>query len=619
MNMKKKAKVLVSMSMVLVFVMTLTSTTVFAAQSSEAQQNRNGGIISIEALGILEELADEVGLNRITLTPEARYIALEDFDYLADKILQVAPTQNIAARRLGISLEEFFGSVRRLIYNNVPMPSFMSLLDERWIVATDDLYIAADYMMTILTILEIELGALGHMAAQPNFLVEMFFFLAAYNMQEEINFDELRELFEEAGITDPDEIRATERFFVANRRFQELHYEIYNTPSVLWFYGLDPSEFDFDADIEEIIGTMDEDNITTAIIEYGRIAYFHINSFLNNMMLDSEVLFPFYEQIQDYEHLIIDIRGNGGGITSYFPMNVMIMLVDTEMTYRFYEFFIDSELTSDFFENPHALALGNLYGIFPAAEFVQNANMPYFNQDDLDLLDYVIVWYGEYAPIEGFSIPFGGQIWLLVDGGSMSASEMAAILSMNTGFATVVGEPTAGVTQVIYTFAALPNTGILFRIDLGYSVDRYGRSVEEFGVIPQIANMPEMDAVQTVLALIDSITAELDIFITLDGEYTDAMGVIINDRTLISVSDVTDIFSAAQLIVHNWQATLIYGEIEMILTLNSQYADVDGEYLTMHLPVQVVNGEMFVPLRFITETFGYDIDFYDGVVIITSN
>jgi len=127
--------------------------------------------------------------------------------------------------------------------------------------------------------------------------------------------------------------------------------------------------------------------------------------------------------------------------------------------------------------------------------------MHQFNQEDLALLDYVIVWQVGVAPAEN-NTPFGGEIWLLVDGRSASASDNAATFSIATGFATVVGEPTAGITGVIYNYAALPNTGILFRIDLGYTVDQYGRSLEEFGVIPQIPNLLGWDALETVLTRI---------------------------------------------------------------------------------------------------------------------
>ena len=597
--------------LVLILVMVAAPVTVFAAQSDTIQQKSLDLTFDVPTP---EELAAILGLRMVTLTPEARDIALADFDYLTDKIIQVAPTQNILYRRSGISMEDYFGVMRQEIYNMTPIPSFTILLiDERWADESEEArYLAADYLASLLLIMELELDGLGHMGVQPLFLVEMIFPFIVYAMQQEIDIEQL---LEEAGITNPDEIKAIERSFDADARFNQMHYNIFNTPSVLWFYGIDPSQFDFDdIDIFSELGTMNPNNITTNIIEPGRIAYFRIDCFFNNMALDSEVLFPFYEQVQNYEHLIIDVRGNSGGWINYFPLNVMAMLVNEEISFKYPEFFIANELTAGYFENPISLSSGYLYGIFPATEFVQSQNMFYFNQEDLELLDYAIVWYGMYSPSED-SIPFGGQIWLLVDGGSASASESAASISIDTGFATVVGEPTAGITGVIYTFAALPNTGILFRIDLGYTTDWYGRSNEEFGVIPQIANMPGKDALETVLALINASSAEIYVTVPLDG----IAGIIIASRAFATVAVVNDIFSDAQLDVYNQQIKLTYGDISIVFTVDSSTVSVNGESLVIPLSAQVINGEIFLPLRFIAEKLDYNVDFANNAVILTSN
>ena len=435
-------------------------------------------------------------LRAANLTEEARAIALEDFDYLVDMILQAAPTRFMFYRVFGVSMEDYFAHLRLYIYYMEPIPSFTAwFMDEdRWAdEPTDDRMIAADYLMSLLVILAFQTGGFGHLSPQPQAVVEQFFFASAYILQNE----EITEWLEEWG----EEYPEWARFHEALLQFQQVHHDIYNTPSVLWFYDIDPSEFDFDVDLSEVMGFMDEDNLTINIIEPGKIAYLHIASFMNNMEFDSEVLFPFFEEIQNYEHLIIDIRGNGGGFPAYFTSLVVSMLIDESISFSYPEFFIVNELTASLTENPHSLAIAELYGMFPAAEFVRDQNMTQFNRDDLAILDMVAVWNVVYYPSED-AIPFGGEIWLLVDEWSASASVMAAKISVNTGFATVVGEPTSRVTGVVYTFAALPTTGIIFRIDLGYTTDMYGRSIEEFGVIPQIPNWAGMDALETVLAII---------------------------------------------------------------------------------------------------------------------
>ena len=485
-------------ALVLALIIAIAPTPAFAAQPAETLNTP--GIAGFLANDELFEVLAE--LREVELTPEAMEIALADFDYLVAKILDVAPTQNIIYRRWGVTAADYFAFWREVIYENVPMPSVMSLLDpERWgDEQTDVLYIAADYLFGALFLLSVDIGSLGHMGPQVGFLIEQTFFTVAHALYH--GFEITEEDWEEAvafGINRDD----VERTIRAAVNFQQHRYALYNTPAVLWFYGIDPSKFDFYVDIGEVTGAMDPYNVTTYIIEPGRIAYIHIASFLNNIALDSETLFPFYEEIQDFEHLIIDIRGNGGGWVESFQSNVVSMLIDEVISFYHFELFVASERTAGIFEEPLSLTGGNLYGIFPVAEFVEARNMRYFAQEDIELLDYVTVWTVDIFPWED-GTPFRGEIWLLVDGGSASASEMAANLALGTGFATVVGEPTAGVTGVVYTYAVLPSTGILFRIDLGYTVDPYGRSIEEFGIIPDILNAPGMDALDTVLAVINN-------------------------------------------------------------------------------------------------------------------
>jgi len=371
-------------------------------------------------------------------------------------------------------------------------------------------------------------------------------------------------------------------------RTWQLFYDIFSAPSVLRFYDINPAEFDLDVDLLDAAGLMDPDNITTAIIEPGRVAYFHIASFLNNIVLDSEVLFPFFGQIQDYEHLIIDLRGNAGGMVASFPMNVISMLIDEPIGFTYAEFFIASDLTAGFFEFPMSTTDAALYGIFPASEFVQANNLQQFDAADLALLDYALVWEIEINPAEN-NIPFGGEIWLLVDGGSASASEMAAKTAINTGFATVVGEPTAGITFTTHTFAALPNTGVIFRLDLGYTVDSYGRSIEEFGVIPQIANAEGMDALETVLTII-GIAGAVDV----DAEYP-------VDIPRVYVDGVPFVPVRMTAYAHGWTAEWDAVNNAGILV------DTQGNVVVIAVSsrrVFVESGVMFMPLEYAMEVFG---------------
>lgn len=61
----------------------------------------------------------------------------------------------------------------------------------------------------------------------------------------------------------------------------------------------------------------------TRILEEGKLAYLSISSLPHERVEeDNEMLAPFLEEIRSYDALIIDIRGNGGGSTSYWGMLV---------------------------------------------------------------------------------------------------------------------------------------------------------------------------------------------------------------------------------------------------------------------------------------------------------
>ena len=246
-------------------------------------------------------------------------------------------------------------------------------------------------------------------------------------------------------------------------------------------------------------------NIETRIIEPGRIAYVNILSMSHaTMQLDRETLYNFYRYIADFDHLIIDIRQNGGGDSQFFPNLVIAPNISEPMEYYFYMFMMDGS------HNRRLLKtwFGNWWdgtAEYPTFAPVYDdllCRLTELDEDDAKLLDFYWAWRGYIRPSQDEAI-FGGKIWLLVGERNFSASENAAAISRQTGFATLVGETTSGDGVGINPLVlALPNTGVVVRFSPIYGTDPLGRNNQEFGTDPHVFNRPRRNALQTTLELI---------------------------------------------------------------------------------------------------------------------
>jgi len=433
------------------------------------------------------------GFPLIQLTDASRDIALEDFEYLAELMLENVPSQVVVERRFGAPLEDILDFMRDSIVNMDPIESLhFIIMGEEYPTGelpTEDLEIAADYLSSLLLWLTIDLQGLGHLSPQTleGFAEMLEIHLALLHQMEIVDGRMM--------VNDEDQGSAESLPWLESRA------DAFSAEASLWFYGMTLDDIDLYRDMEDF-GFREEGNVTTEVIEEGRIGHIHIESFMNNRAFDSEVLFPFYEEIQDFDHLIIDVRGNAGGTLAY--VNYIIpMLIDEPLEATYHEFLMAGDLITQELEDGAAVTDEDEFAdVMPASDFVKEEEFPYFISEDLDILEYVVTWPLTYEPRDD-NIPFEGEIWLLVDGESASLSELLAMIAIDSGFATVVGEPTAGITPTLHVYISLPNTGIVYRMDVGYIIDSQGRSIEEHGVIPDIVIEPGDDALDIVLELIE--------------------------------------------------------------------------------------------------------------------
>jgi len=284
------------------------------------------------------------------------------------------------------------------------------------------------------------------------------------------------------------------------------------TPQTLEFYGevdrIDAMEAHPFRDIPYII--------RADTIEEDRIGYMQIRNFYPLQGNDYDIIRPFFEEIVDFEHLIIDLRDNSGGYANTL-FYIMSPLMKRTARATFHLFFPQEELIFAHIksegldrESTH-IRIKDYYD--PVAESRIRRTLVGVSRDEADWMrelhtesEYFITFeiLGYLRARTTLQTDFDGQIWLLTDGDTYSAAEwMTAIMGMSD--AIIVGERTGGVFGVPSIWPvvfALPNTGMLIEFDFTHVYDRHGRPLSD-GIDPNHWIRPGMDALETTLALIN--------------------------------------------------------------------------------------------------------------------
>ena len=84
---------------------------------------------------------------------------------------------------------------------------------------------------------------------------------------------------------------------------------------------------------------------------------------------------------------------------------------------------------------------------------------------------------------------------------------------------------------------------------------------------------------------------------------------IVEDRTLIPVRGLFEKLGAKV----NWdgdknEATIKYNNTTIVIPIDEEYTYVNGEYIPLDVSARVMNGRTMVPLRFIMDNFGFDVE-----------
>ena len=397
----------------------------------------------------------------MNITP-AQY--LEDYDMLYQQLTENYPYFGVAQRKYGVDINQQYKHYRERIINCKNDNDFRSLI-RAFVSEIQYTGHIADWGY----------GYMSKLKWMRDFVLEF----PEYEEQYEPYFDKLDNKISQKNYT------AMQKFY------QEINAEVDKLNSIASSQSDDESEDNDDYEESE------SNNVTTNIIEDGKTAYVKINGFdMSLFKADQETLLSFYDDVMDYEHIIIDITENPGGGMDYFNQLVVAPLTTKTLEVPTFSLVKGGILNLHYLQIEEGLRNGTWQ---PISEL---PNMKNINKNDLADMDYFEkVVYTVLPSGKGFR----GQIWLLVSEYNYSSSEYAAMFSKHSGFATLVGTQTGGDgIGIDPTYIILPNSGLVIQYSPIYGVTSDGRSSEEYGTVPDITLEEGKTALETCLDVIDT-------------------------------------------------------------------------------------------------------------------
>ena len=420
----------------------------------------------------------------------SREAMLEDFDYLMEALEGSWPFFNLSISANDVDVRDLADNMRVLIMDpntDINNPhDFLDLLHIHFIIP---------------------IRQLGHLNAIIHYQ-EYFFALSSFIENIE---------------------RGARQNLDAVADYYTRELELYTRPEVAMFYQT-LREAGGSAVAQDITwpprALFDTPVLETDILEEGRIAYLNINMMIHpirdpryrgtNMGQYEVIMHNFYKEIGDFDHLIIDMRGNPGGQTTHFDIFVAGPLLSESITFPGYVFYkggeYDRTARSNFDPRAFDIDFGmDFDGERTAFDLAQP--LPYLDRH----IDFAYAFASEYTILPGryhsdqfatigTEVAFDGKIWMLIDERTASAAEGASAIFKYTNTATLVGEATWGIVGTMYdatsTMISLPNTGIVLRFDIGYFTCPDGRALQGHGIAPHYFNRDGLDALGTVLEMI---------------------------------------------------------------------------------------------------------------------
>lgn len=235
---------------------------------------------------------------------------------------------------------------------------------------------------------------------------------------------------------------------------------------------------------ERKVKTVLASNFTTEIIEEGKIAYITFKTFDREYVEeDKEELLAFYNEVKDYDHVIIDVQNVYSGIDEYMVENIIGPNIDKPLTADTYLLYKDGENNRNFIQNR-----------YKEEEIKSIETLPDFEnivQEDIENLDRYVVDTFTVEPSDTNAI-MNAKIWVLTNEYTYGVADKFANFCEQVGFATVVGRTTSGGGLGIDSFVyQLPNSKLLIGYRGDYPLNKDGSCNLEVGTTPDITTSNE--------------------------------------------------------------------------------------------------------------------------------
>lgn len=220
-------------------------------------------------------------------------------------------------------------------------------------------------------------------------------------------------------------------------------------------------------------------SFTASILVPDEVAYLKIE----HMMITeeelegiAEELRMFFAEISAYTKLIIDIRGNQGGLDLYWKLGVVSPLIDNTISVDNY-FFVRGPMAKEVYQLKG-------FSLYPTSQLDYDSIRKISREIRRDF-NYYGITNVTIEPLE--PVGFNGKIFLIVDNNISSSAEGFAAFARDSEFATLIGDTTKGNHRGgLQLHSSLPNSGIVVTFRGSLPINGDGTINAEVGTTPNI-------------------------------------------------------------------------------------------------------------------------------------